>query len=126
MTVKEQDRLVLRIRKYITTITQTLNLKAYFAPVRRKSDMIVVKLEGKHQYACAVVPYLTETFPEIDVDVPNKSQTNGIFTFIVTQKLADQEAIVKERRNKLKKTLGTKVEAPNQQLLKMIWITLCF
>ena len=116
MTTTEQDQSVLRIREYITSTAKTLNLKAYFAPVRRKSDIIVVKLEGKHQYACAMIPYLTESFPEIDVDVPGKAQTNGVFTFIVTRKLIDQEAIVKERRAKLKKTLGTTVKAPNQPI----------
>ena len=114
MTRKEKNKLILHIRKYITDKAKTLKLKARFAPTRRKNDLIVVKLKGKHQYSYATISYLTQPFPEIDVFILAKSCTKEASAFIITKKLTEQEIIVKERRGKLRKALGAEIKVPNQ------------
>ena len=114
MTSNEQEQFILRIRNYITSIAKTLNLTASFAPGRRKSDLLLVKLRGKHAYACAMASNLAEPFPEIDIEIPKIFQLDGCFTLIITQKLAEQEIIVKERRAKLIKSLGRKSVTSDQ------------
>ena len=81
-----QDELISHIRQYITKMAKTLNLEVSFAPGRRKDDLIVIKLNGEHQLKYVVANCLVEVYPEIDIDVPKKSQTNGSFLLIVTQK----------------------------------------
>ncbi len=114
MTSEEQDKLVLSIRNTIVRTAETLNLTATFAPVRRKSDVLFVKLRGKHQYACAMASCLVDLLPEVDIEIPKSLQLDDYFTLIITQKLADQEVIIKERRAKLRNTIGVELKAPIQ------------
>ena len=116
MTSREQDQLVLSTRNTIVRTAETLNLTASFAPIRRESDILFVKLRGKHQYACAMASCLADLLPEIDIEVPKSLQIDDYFTLIITQKLTDQEVIVKERRAKLRTTLGRELTASDQTI----------
>ena len=112
--LKEKEQLASCIREYITHTAKTMNLKVSFAPVRRKSDILLVKIRGGYKYAHNMSICLTENFSKVDIEIPESLQKDDYFTLIVTQKLAEQEIIVKERRAKLRKTLGVEVKAPKE------------
>ncbi len=114
MTPEEQDKLVLRIREYIIRTAETIDLKATFTPVRRKSDLLIVRLSGKYQHAHTMATYLAELFPEIDIEIPKSLQLGNYLSLMVTQKLASQEIMAKERRVKLISVAEEGSETPNQ------------
>ncbi len=101
MTLKEQDQLILRIREYIVRTATVINLTPSFARGRRKSDLLLIKLRGRSEHASIIATNLVDIFPEIDVEVPKGKQQDNYFTLIITQKLANQEAVAEERRAKL-------------------------
>ena len=114
MTLEEQNKLALRIHKYITHIAKVTNLKTTFRPVRRKSDLLIVRLGNEYQHAHNIATYLPELFPEIDTEIPQSLQLDNYLTLIVTQKLADQEVVAKERRAKLLSVVGKESRVSNQ------------
>ncbi len=114
--ILEQDQLTLRVRKAIVSAAKAIDLRASFAPGRRKSDVLLVKLRGKREHAHIIATHLVDIFPEIDIEVLKGIQQDNYynFTLVVTQKLADQEVIAKERRAKLIATIAKELNDPNQ------------
>ncbi len=90
-----------RIRDYITSTAKTIDLRASFTHGRRKSDIIIVKLRGKHEHTQTMITYLLDMFSEVDIEVPQSLQRDNCCTLIITQKLTDQEVVANERRAKL-------------------------
>ncbi len=101
LILKEKEQLASRIREYVIHNAKIVNLKVSFAPVRRKSDILLAKLRGKYKYAHNLSICLKENFPEVDIETPESLQKNDYFALIVTKKLADQEVVANERRAKL-------------------------
>ncbi len=114
MIPKEQEQLVLYIRKYITRTVKTINLKASFTRGRRKSDLLLVKLRGEREYAQAITASLAEVLSEVDIETPKSLQKDDYLTLIVTQKLADQEIVVKERRARLISNIEKELGIPDK------------
>ena len=121
MTLKEQeqDQLTLRIRRAIVSAAKAIELRASFAPGRRESDVLLVKLRGRREHAHIIATHLLDIFPEVDIEVLKGIQQDNYynFTLIVTQKLTEQETIEKERRAKLISNVKKELEDLNNLVI---------
>ena len=103
MILEEQGELILRIRKAVVSAAKSIDLRSSFAQGRRKSDLLLVKLRGRREYAHVIATHLIDIFPEVDVEILRGTQKDNFYTFtlVVTKKLNEQDAIFEERRAKL-------------------------
>ncbi len=103
MILEERGELILRIRKAVASAAKSIDLRSSFAQGRRKSDLLLVKLRGRREYAHVIATHLIDIFPEVDVEILRGTQKDNFYTFtlIVTQKLNEQDAVFEERRAKL-------------------------
>ncbi len=118
MTFTDQRELISRIRKAVVSAAKVIDLRASFAHGRRKSDMILIKLRGRREYAHVIASHLVDIFPEVDVEILKGIQEDNFYTFtlIITQKLSDQDIIYEERRAKL---LGAVEKNPRQAVVPL-------
>ena len=102
---RKKDQLILKIRNYLIKTAKILNVKPSFAKGRRKSDILVIKLRGNQKYASTITTHLEELLSKADIEIPRSFQKEDCLTLIITEELANQEIIIKERRAKLIKFL---------------------
>ena len=92
------------IRKVAQETAEDLNIDVCFSLGRRETDILVIHLRGKRKRVLALLPYLLDTFPDVDVELIRSASAGDehTLTAVATQKLADQQMSVLERRAKLR------------------------
>ena len=97
-----------KVRRAVRKIVAAQEVKADFAPGRRRTDIVLVALKGDRAPIMNVPIAVLEAVDEVDIELLSLEggrADSTALTFMVTELLARQPTLKQERRAKLKRSL---------------------
>lgn len=110
--LEEENPRVKEVKRIIVDIAEGRSVKAKFKQARRGSDLTQVRLKGQKEAVLALPLKILDGLAKEDLELMESSGDKRayVLTFVVTERLEQQEVSTPERRAKLQNFLSREMD----------------